>query len=118
MNTMKHDVVAIAENDVAKLEEQLRAAQDVLAEKNALTPVQRLAEALHEKFCLHDHAGFKGCEWRSVNGFAEPFVTYERRQWLKKAEAIIDTTGSYENGLAILDILTRDEEVGIDWLTA
>jgi hypothetical protein len=104
-----YDVVDNAAKTVAELQTQLDEAQAVLDAKQALTPVQRLAEAMHEQLCFAKRPGGGGCYWQgeyAYNQRPERFRAEEHQQWENKAQRIFDIAGNYENAMTVLQVMT------------
>jgi hypothetical protein len=105
------DVVLDATTEVTKLEAQLAEARANLAKKEALTPAQRLAEAIHEAKGGTD--GHPDCYWRgefAYNETPEGFHAWEHERFLGKAEKVLALVNNdLAAALKIVGIITRDD---------
>jgi hypothetical protein len=104
-------VIDEAARKVAELETQLAEARANLNDKEALTPTQVLAEAMHNKLCFEKATG--ECYWRgeyAYNKVPEGFHAWEHDKWENKARKILAIVGTMENAFAILDTLTARYE--------
>lgn len=106
-----YNVVDEAAQTVTELEDQLRAARATLAAKEALTPTQRLAEAMHEHLCFAK--AHNGCEWRAefaYNERPEGYLAYEHTLFEEKAAKVLALVGNFEDTLLILKTMTTQYE--------
>lgn len=100
-----YNVVDEAAKTVTQLEEQLAKARATLAAKEALTPTQRLAEAMHEHLCFAK----PHCEWRAefaYNERPEGYLAYEHTLFEEKATKVLALVGNLEDALTVLKVMT------------
>ena len=86
--------------EISKLEKQIKIINDIKNEIKNLTDAQKLANILHKKKCKHNHTD--GCGWYYESWENPGFC---RKEWLGKAEKLLETGNTMEQIIRIVDLM-------------
>lgn len=96
------------ELDIESIEALLASKTKALKEKqeaiSSLTPIQRLAVALHEALCTSNH--LDQCSWNWDGSLTSPVTwnCWTHKEYIKKAESLLEIAGSFTVSYNYIDI--------------